>query len=97
MESAPNRRTPDAPVVPDTLRRLLNPDYPLRREDLIWALDYIKRKVAEGAPEWTGLDRPRLLAIFAAYADLAMHLLRRQDLHGQDMERLRALLLDTLP
>lgn len=104
MEPAPNRRTrlatarasADAPAVSDTMRRLLDPAYPLCREDVVWALDYIKRKVADGAPEWTGLDRPRLLAHFAAYANLAMHLLHRQSLCGEDAEQLRSLLRDTL-
>ncbi|MBB6636410.1 hypothetical protein [Cohnella thailandensis] len=83
--------------LPLTLRRLLDPSYPLCREDLVWALDYIKRKVAEGAPEWSGLDRPRLLALFAAYAGVATHLLNRQSLCSEDAEHLRALLRDTLP
>lgn len=97
MEPASIHRSRLSPAAPDTLRRLLDPDYPLCREDLIWALDYIKRKVADGAPEWTGLDRPRLLAHFAAYANLAMHLLHRQSLCGEDAEQLRAMLMDTLP
>ncbi|CAM3723496.1 hypothetical protein COLU111180_05085 [Cohnella lubricantis] len=96
MEPALNDRTRQAPAAPDPLRHLLDPDYPLCREDLIWALDYIKRKVADGAPEWTGLDRPQLLAHFAAYANLAMHLLHRQSLCGEDTEQLRAMLRDTL-
>jgi hypothetical protein len=83
--------------IPLTLKRLLDPAHPLCREDMIWTLDYIKRKVAEGAPEWTGLDRPRLLAHFATYAGLAMQLLHRQSLCGEDAEHLRALLRDTLP
>jgi len=97
MVPAPNQRTRLPAGAPDTLRRLLDPDYPLCKEDLIWALDYIKRKVADGAPEWKGLDRPRLLAHFAAYANLAMHLLQRQSLCGEDAEQLRAMLMDTLP
>ncbi|THF74209.1 hypothetical protein [Cohnella fermenti] len=84
-------------LAPPTLSRLLDPSYPVCRGDLIWALDYIKRKVAEGAPEWSGLDRPRLLAHFAAYAGVAMRLLNRQSLCGEDAEHLRALLRDTLP
>jgi len=97
MDYEPTRRTASAQAQPDTLRRLLDPDYPLRREDVIWALDYIKSKMAEGAPEWTGLDRPRLLALFANYAGLAMHLLKRPGLCGEDAEQLRAMLMNALP
>ncbi|RUS48358.1 hypothetical protein [Cohnella sp. AR92] len=88
---------PLAGPLPLTIRRMLDPSHPLCREDIIWTLDYIKTKVADGAPEWTGLDRPRLLALFTAYAGLAMHLLHRQSLGGEDAEHLRALLRDTLP
>ncbi|MGG1311355.1 MULTISPECIES: hypothetical protein [Cohnella] len=88
----PRPRFPGEP-----LKRLLDPSYPMCREDLILALDFIKRKVAEGAPEWTGLDRPRLLAHFACYAELAMHLVHRQNLCGEDAACLRAMLADMLP
>jgi len=97
MESIPNRPGTGARPANDLWRRLLDPAYPLRREDLIWALDDMKRKMAEGAPEWTGLDRPRLLARFASYAELAMYLLRRPSLCGEDAEHLRALLKSALP
>ncbi|MBB6730263.1 hypothetical protein [Cohnella zeiphila] len=94
MNSIPNR--PGARPANDRWRRLLDPAYPLRREDLIWALDDMKRKIADGAPEWTGLDRPALLARFASFAELAMYLLRRPSLCGEDAEHLRALLKDAL-
>jgi len=97
MESIPNPPESGARYESDLWRRLLDPAYPLRREDLIRALDDMKRKMAEGAPEWTGLDRPRLLACFASYAELAMQLLRRPSLCGEDSEHLRTLLRNALP
>ncbi|MBN2983437.1 MULTISPECIES: hypothetical protein [Cohnella] len=97
MNSAGTGRLPRPQALDEPLRRLLDPSYPLCREDLIWGLDYIKRKVADGAPEWTALDRPRLLAHFACYAGLAMHLLHRQNPCGEDAACLRAMLADMLP
>ncbi|MCC3372947.1 hypothetical protein [Cohnella sp. REN36] len=88
-------RNPGRPLpASDMLRRLQTPDYPLCREDVLWALDYIKHKVADGAPEWSELDRPQLLAHFACYASLAMRLVQRQSLCGEDAACLRAMLAD---
>ncbi|MBW5444723.1 hypothetical protein GE107_01405 [Cohnella sp. CFH 77786] len=71
---------PGAPDGP--LKRLLDPSQPLYREDVLWALHHIKRKAADGAPEWSGLDRPQLLEYFACFAEMALLLLNRQ-LPGQ--------------
>ncbi|MFC5703496.1 hypothetical protein ACFPVX_19580 [Cohnella faecalis] len=83
-----NRSNP--PIEP--LRRLLDPEYPLCRDDVLWALDHVKRKVAEGAPEWSGLDRPQLLAHFVCFADIALMMLHRRTLEGPESASFRKLL-----
>lgn len=45
---------------------------------MLWALDHVKRTAAEGAPEWSGLDRPQLLHYFACFAEMSLLLLHRQ-------------------
>jgi hypothetical protein len=67
---------PPAPAEP--LRRLLDPSQPFCREDVLWALHHMKRKAAEGAPEWSELDQPQLLEYFKCFADMALILLNRQ-------------------
>ncbi|WP_254450431.1 hypothetical protein [Cohnella herbarum] len=79
------------------LRRLLDPSYPLCREDVLWALGFIKKKVADGAPEWSGLDRPQLLAHFACFADMALLLLHRRSPSSQETACFRAMLGEFLP
>jgi hypothetical protein len=77
---------------PCPLMRLLDRSQPFCREDVLWALDYMKRKAAEGAPEWTGLDRPQLVEVFACYAEMALLLLQRQTPGRPEKERFRAVL-----
>jgi hypothetical protein len=86
----------DSPIG-QPLRRLLDPSYPLCREDVLWALGFIKKKVADGAPEWSGLDRPQLLAHFACFADMAMLLLHRRSPSGSETACFRTMLSDLLP
>jgi len=79
------------------LRRLLDPAYPLCREDVMWALGFIKKKVADGAPEWAELDRPQLLARFACFADMALLLLHRGSPSNTETACFRTMLRELLP
>lgn len=78
------------------LRRLLDPAQPFCREDVLWALGRIKRQLAEGAPEWSRLDRPRLLAYFSCFAEMALLLLNRQAPDRPEADQFRAMLADML-
>jgi hypothetical protein len=90
-----NNRNPKP--IEQPLRRLLDPSYPLCREDVLWALGFIKKKVADGAPEWSGLDRPQLLAHFACFADMALLLLHRRSPSNHETACFRTMLRELLP
>lgn len=81
----------------EPLRRLLDPAYPLCRDDVKSALGYMKKKVADGAPEWTGLDRPQLLARFVCFADMALLLLHRRNPSDKETACFRQMLGELLP
>lgn len=81
----------------EPLRRLLDPSYPLCREDVLWALGFIKKKVTDRAPEWSGLDQPQLLAHFACFADMALLLLHRRSPSNQETACFRNMLSELLP
>lgn len=81
----------------DPLRRLLDPAYPLCRDDVKAALGFIKKKVAEGAPEWSGLDRPQLLAHFVCFADMALLLIHRRNPSDKETACFRLMLSELLP
>ena len=78
------------------LRRLLDPDQPFCREDVLWTLDLMKRQLADGAPEWSRLDRPQLLAYFACFAEMSLMLLHRQAPGRPEADRFRAIISDML-
>lgn len=87
-------RTEFPASAPDPLKRLLDPSRPLCREDVMTALAHIKKKAADGAPDWTGLDRPRLLEYFSCFADMAMLLLHRGMPGQTETARFRKMLLE---
>lgn len=84
------------PIADVPLRRLLDSTQPFCREDVLWALHAMKRKLAEGAPEWSGLDRPELLACFSCFAEMSLLLLHRQTPGHPETERFRAMVAKML-
>lgn len=72
------------------LERLLSPYHSLCREDIVWLLEYIKKKVAEEDPELQVLSQPRLMQNFRYFAEVALLLLRRTHTGNEDSERLKA-------
>lgn len=76
------------------LERILSPGHSLCREDVVWVLQFVKKKVAEQDPRLLELPQPRLLQNFQHYADAAMMLLQTQPGGGGEAGRLRAALLE---
>ncbi|MCR8656051.1 hypothetical protein [Paenibacillus endoradicis] len=71
------------------IERILDSTYPLSRDDVVWMLGYITKKVADEDPAITGLSQPQLLQNFHAYAEVAMALIGRRNSSDQEAERLR--------
>lgn len=71
------------------LQLLLNPDHCLCKEDVIWVLEFIKKKVADGDPHLLELTQPRLLKNFHYFAEVAMMLIHRRNYNAQETDRLR--------
>jgi len=78
---------------PDQTKRkitqILDPTHPLSREDVIWMLGYIKKKVADEDPSLMNLPQPRLMQNFHAYAEVTMALIQRRNSSDQEAQRLR--------
>ncbi|GLX68349.1 hypothetical protein [Paenibacillus glycanilyticus] len=74
--------------------RILSPDHPLCREDVIWMLEYIKKKVADEDPALRSLSQPRLLRNFHYFAEASMLLIRRKHYSDQEASRLRQCLIE---
>lgn len=72
------------------LEQILNPNHPLCKEDVVWALEYVKKKVAEQDPRLLSLSQPRLLRNFQFFAEAATMLMHRSPGYIHEAERLRA-------
>lgn len=71
------------------LDHILHPSYQLCREDVIWILEFIKKKVAEEDPNLLGLAQPRLLKNFHYFAEISMMLIHRRNGFDQEADRLK--------
>jgi hypothetical protein len=83
------------PQPPDRrLDRILSPNHPLCKEDVVWVLEYVKKKVAEPDPRLLDLAPPRLLKNFQHFAEAATMLIQRRPGCESEADRLRALLAE---
>jgi len=76
--------------------RILSPDYPLCRDDVVWILEFIKKKVADEAPELLALPQPRLLRNFQSFAEVSTLLIKQRSGCGHETDRLRSCLAEAL-
>ncbi len=76
------------------LQSILDPGRPLCREDIVWMLEYIKKKVADEDPRLLELSQPRLLQNFRYFAETAMLLIHRKSFFDQEADRLKTWLYE---
>ncbi|WP_106768222.1 hypothetical protein [Paenibacillus faecalis] len=84
------------PEPPKRLIQILDPSHPLCREDIMWVLHYVQKKVASKDPALLELSKPRLLQTFNSYCEAAMLLLGSKAPFYADNDKIRACLLDVL-
>ncbi|TVY06765.1 hypothetical protein FPZ49_27755 [Paenibacillus cremeus] len=72
------------------LEQILDPARPLCKEEIIWMLEFIKKKVAEEDPQLMDLSQPRLLQNFRYFAEIALMLIQRRNGFDQEADRLKA-------
>ncbi|CAH1206997.1 hypothetical protein PAECIP111893_02668 [Paenibacillus plantiphilus] len=80
----------------ERINKILHPDYPLCRDDVVWMLEYIKKKVADEAPELLSLPQPRLLRNFQSFAEASMILIKQRSGCSHEADRLRACLSEAM-
>jgi hypothetical protein len=78
------------------LDRILSPDYPICRDDVVWVLEWIKKKVADEAPELLSVPQPRLLRNFQAFAEISLMLIKQRGGCGHETDQLRRCLSEAL-
>ncbi|MUT66768.1 hypothetical protein [Paenibacillus sp. NEAU-GSW1] len=83
------RDLPPNHLTDSRIHRILDTNHPLCREDVVWMLEYIKKKVADEDPALAELSQPRLLKSFHCFAEAAMSLVHRRHCSAQEASRLR--------
>ncbi|CAH0120055.1 MULTISPECIES: hypothetical protein [unclassified Paenibacillus] len=78
------------------LERIFDPDHPLCKEDVVWILEYIKKKVADEDPSLLDLSQPRLLKNFHCFAEVALSLIHRRTVYDQEIDGLRSYLAEAV-
>ncbi|MCS7459395.1 hypothetical protein N0M98_04520 [Paenibacillus doosanensis] len=71
------------------LEQILDPAHPLCRDDVVWILEFIKKKVAEEDPALADLSQPRLLQNFRYFAEISLMLIQRRNGFDQEADRLK--------
>jgi hypothetical protein len=84
-----NRTTANQSINQNKLDQMLHPSYQLCREDVVWILEFIKKKVAEEDPNLLGLAQPRLLKNFQYFAEISMMLIHWRNGFDQEADRLK--------
>ncbi|WNQ13617.1 hypothetical protein MJA45_11555 [Paenibacillus aurantius] len=74
----------------DRFAQILRPSHVLCKDDVVWMLEYIKKKVAEKDPRLLELSQPRLLQNYQYYSETAMLLIHRRSMFDQEADRLKA-------
>ncbi|MEK8129869.1 hypothetical protein WMW72_18355 [Paenibacillus filicis] len=89
-----NALTPKQASATDLTRRkldqIMDPSRPLCKEEIVWMLEYIKKKVAEEDPELMDLSQPRLLQNFRYFAEISLMLIQRRNGFDQEADRLKS-------
>jgi hypothetical protein len=77
------------------LQQILNPAHTLCRDDIIWVLEYIKKKVADEKPLLIELSQPQLLKSYCYFAEVAMMLIQQRH-PNHETDRLQKLIREAV-
>ncbi|MEB3102947.1 hypothetical protein [Ferviditalea candida] len=80
---------PDSDPTRKKFRAIMDPYYSLKREDIVWMLEYIKKKVADADPHLLNLTKPRLLSNQYYFAKVALMLIQKQYGGQQEMAQIK--------
>ncbi|CAM3652860.1 Dehydrogenase [Marinicrinis lubricantis] len=83
-------------LIQDRLNRIFDPYSALCKEDVLWILDYVKKRVADEDPKLLALSQPRLLKNFHYFAEIAMMLIHQRSVFDQELDRIKLWLQEAL-
>lgn len=82
--------------VQQRLDRIFDRNHNLCREDMIYVLELIKKRVADADPHFLELSQPRLLLHFQYFTEVAMQLIHHRALAYDQENQLRRKLLEAV-
>jgi hypothetical protein len=89
LDSSQSHLSPQA-IEKRKIEQILDHAHLLCRDDMIWILEYIKKKVAERSPQLLELSQPRLLQNFHHFAEISLMLIHRRGGFDQEADQLKA-------
>jgi hypothetical protein len=72
------------------LEHFLDPAHTLCKDDIVWVLEFIKKKVAEEDPQLLELSQPRLMQNFRYFAEISLMVIQRRNGFDQEADRLKS-------
>ena len=73
----------------ERLDKIFDPRHPLRKDDVIWVLDFVKSQIAAPSARVAKLNKERLLENFRCFAEVAMLMVQHQRLTHPQGEQLK--------
>ncbi|WP_019419198.1 hypothetical protein [Paenibacillus sp. OSY-SE] len=99
MSTSPS---PDSHPVPAAQRaaaarmaRIMDPNHPLCREDIVWVLNVVKQKLTDQDEAWSKLEPERVIRNFRYFAEVSLLLIRNSS-YGQESDRIRQYLAEAV-
>ncbi|MCZ8511367.1 hypothetical protein O9H85_02720 [Paenibacillus filicis] len=86
----PGSPAPQLSLTDLKLDKIMDPAHPLCKEEVVWMLEFIKKKVTEEDPKLMDLAQPRLLQNFRYFAEIALMLIQRRNGFDQEADRLKS-------
>ncbi|MCR8845681.1 methyltransferase [Paenibacillus sp. SC116] len=71
------------------MAQILDSSHPLCKDDILWALNMVKQKLAQPDEHVDALEPERLRRNFRYFAEISTLMLKRNGKYGQESERLR--------
>ncbi|WP_201305468.1 hypothetical protein [Paenibacillus puerhi] len=90
QSALPHKQATASDLTGMKLDQIMDPTRPLCKEEVVWMLEYIKKKVAEEDPNLMDLSQPRLLQNFRYFAEIALMLIQRRNGFDQEADRLKS-------
>jgi hypothetical protein len=91
MQPAPIQPQPSPfEIAQRKMEHILDPAHTLCKDDVVWMLEFIKKKVAEEDPQLLELSQPRLMQNFRYFAEISLMLIQRRNGFDQEADRLKS-------